>query len=71
MSIDEIRKTIGADSLGYLWIDDLDKIAVGTKHGFCKGCFTGEYPVEVPDEIPKNRFEQKIWSENKCEGIRD
>jgi amidophosphoribosyltransferase len=27
---------------------------------FCDGCFTGRYPVEVPDEVPKNRFENRI-----------
>lgn len=60
MSIDEICRTLGADSLGYLGTDELDKIAPHSKCGFCKGCFTGSYPVEVPDEIPKNRFETKL-----------
>ena len=25
---------------------------------FCTGCFTGKYPIEVPDEIQKDRFEK-------------
>lgn len=60
MSIEEIRESIGADSLGYLSVDNLMKIAVGASCGFCNGCFTGDYPIEVPDTISKNRFERKL-----------
>lgn len=60
MSVDEICRTIGADTLGYLRTEDLGKLAPNSHLGFCSGCFTGEYPIEVPDEIPKNRFEAKI-----------
>ena len=28
-------------------VEALDKIAPNAKCGFCKGCFTGEYPVDV------------------------
>lgn len=45
-TIDQVRKAIGADSLAYLDIEDLPKIApdaCGT--GFCAACFTGNYPV--------------------------
>jgi amidophosphoribosyltransferase len=69
MSIDEICSSIGADSLGYLNIDCLDNLAENTKLGFCKGCFSGCYPMEVPDEIPKDRFEIKLaekrWNQLK------
>ena len=67
MTVDEICKSIGADSLGYFKIEDLEKIAEGTHGGFCKGCFSGSYPVEVPVEIPKNRFEQKLGTNNDVE----
>jgi amidophosphoribosyltransferase len=60
MSVDEICKNIGADTLGYLDTADLEKIAPNSKCSFCKGCFTGTYPIEVPEEIPKDRFEIKI-----------
>lgn len=71
MSIEEICASIGADSLGFLRAEDLDHIAQGAKCGLCKACFTGEYPVDVPDEIPKDRFEQKLRVANKCIGRRD
>ncbi len=60
MSIEEIAKHIGADSLAYLSIDAVKKIADKASSDFCIGCFTGEYPIEVPKEMPKDKFEQKI-----------
>ena len=62
-SVEEIRELIGADSLEYLSLENLDKITEGaTISGFCKGCFTGKYPIEVPEEVkkPKSKFEDKI-----------
>ncbi|MCD7775151.1 MAG: amidophosphoribosyltransferase [Clostridiales bacterium] len=60
-SIDEIAKIIGVDTLGYLSIDSVKKIACGGRtDGFCTACFSGEYPTEIPTETHKNRFEQKI-----------
>jgi len=60
-TIEEIREIIGADTLEYLSLENLDKITKGCNiDGFCKGCFTGKYPIEVPKEIKKDRFEEKI-----------
>lgn len=60
MTIDEICKEVGCDSLGYLSIDAVKSIAKGANCDFCCGCFTGEYPVEVPAEMPKDKFESKL-----------
>lgn len=49
-SVEEIERMIGADSLGYLSLEGLLKTPVGSKCGFCTACFTGEYPMEVPEE---------------------
>ncbi|MBQ7641220.1 MAG: amidophosphoribosyltransferase [Acholeplasmatales bacterium] len=57
---EEIAKVIGADSLAYLSIDGAKKIANKSCCGFCDGCFSGKYPVEVPENEEKNIFEQKI-----------
>ena len=27
---------------------------------FCTGCFDGTYPIAVPKEMPKDKFESKI-----------
>ena len=47
-TIDEIRDVIGCDSLGYLKVERLEKLSGG--QAICKGCFTGEYPLEPPTE---------------------
>lgn len=60
MSIEEIAKEIGADSLGYLSIEGVKRIAENAKCNFCTGCFTGDYPVKVPKDMPKDKFERKI-----------
>ena len=51
------------DSLGFLSVDGVKKIAEGCKCGLCTGCFTGKYPVEPPKSTEKSKFEKKI-SEN-------
>lgn len=42
---DEICSMIGADSLGYLKLEDLDKMTGGLP--VCKACFDGKYPMEI------------------------
>lgn len=60
-SIEEITKLLGADSLGYLSVDHVTKLAETPCHkGFCAACFDSNYPTEVPTKVNKNRFEQKI-----------
>ncbi len=59
-SLDEVAKKIGVDSLGYLDIADLDKLAPNSKCGICDACFTGNYPVAPPRKVDKSKFEQKI-----------
>ena len=44
-STDEMRRMIGADSLGFLSLGGLKKIAPESKCGFCDACFTENYPV--------------------------
>lgn len=46
-TMDEICEIIGADSLGFLSIDALSNIAPNSSCGFCKGCFTGKYPMDT------------------------
>ena len=59
-SADEIAKIIGADSLGYLSVDAIHKIAESADVRFCDGCFTGSYPIPVPENPTKNKYDIKI-----------
>lgn len=47
-TIEQIREVIGADSLGYLQIGRLEQMVDGLS--ICKGCFTGQYPLEPPTD---------------------
>lgn len=47
-TIDEIRKYITADSLGYLTQEGMMKAVGANGNDFCRACFSGDYPVEFP-----------------------
>ena len=53
MSIDEICELIGADSLAFLSIPAMKKVAEDANIEFCDACFTGDYPIYVPVEDNK------------------
>ncbi len=49
-SVEEIRKFIEADSLGYLSREGMYGFLNGQTQGFCDACFSGNYPVHFDDE---------------------
>ena len=53
---EEIRQLIGADSLGYMEIEKLKDMVGDLK--YCDACFTGKYPMKVPEEDISQAFEQ-------------
>ncbi len=54
-SIPEIARLIGADTLGFLPMEDLASLYRGSD--FCSACFGGQYPTAVPHNARKDRFE--------------
>lgn len=60
MQVDEICKSIGADSLGYLSIDGLKQIARESNTGYCDACFSGNYTAPIPAMEYIDKFSQKI-----------
>ena len=53
-SVENIRKVIGADSLGFISIDGLTE-SIGTdKNRFCLACFDQQYPMDVAEQQQKN-----------------
>ncbi len=60
MSIEEIRQSLGADTLGYLSLEGVKKMACDARCDFCTGCFTEQYPAPVPLKPSKSKFEMKI-----------
>jgi amidophosphoribosyltransferase len=47
-SLEEIRKFIGADSLGYLSMDGLLSSVGRERTSYCTSCYTADYPVAFP-----------------------
>jgi amidophosphoribosyltransferase len=62
LSVDEIRRFVGADSLGYLSLDGMVAATGAPKDDFCRACFDGEYPIEVPEGAGKFLLEQPARS---------
>ena len=61
LSIEEIRKLIGADSLAFLSLEGMHTAIepenAGSGNGYCSACFTGNYPMPVHEAPPKLSFE--------------
>lgn len=63
---EDIRKSIGADTLAYISLDGLyralgEKAREGDKRSYCDACFSGDYPVELTDFLA-NKTGKKITS---------
>ena len=66
-TIEEIRKIVGADTLGYLRLEDVTKLgASGTCSGYCTACFDGKYPTAIPAKSC-NKYDAKISENIKTE----
>ena len=66
-SVDEICSYIGADSLAFLSVQGLlacvppcgrgaASTGEGPAHGYCTACFTGVYPVAIPESFGRDKF---------------
>ena len=62
---EEIGQIIGVDSLGYLSVEDVLRLAGDEAGGFCTACFGGGYPTPIPIAGEKDRFENKIHAGKK------
>lgn len=51
-SVEEICKEIDADTLTYMDVDDMHAVyhSFGSR-GQCDACFTGQYPIEIIDQL--------------------
>ncbi|MFZ9858658.1 MAG: amidophosphoribosyltransferase [Roseiflexaceae bacterium] len=56
LDVSQICEHLGLDTLAYLSLDGLQKAT--RAQGFCHGCFTGKYPVEV-SLVDKHAFENR------------
>ena len=49
LSVDEVRKSIGADSLAYISLEELIEATTLPADKLCRACFDGVYPVALPE----------------------
>ncbi len=50
ISVEEIRRSIGADSLAYVELDQLIEATNVPKDNLCRACFDGIYPIALPED---------------------
>jgi amidophosphoribosyltransferase len=55
-SLEEIRKHLGVETLGYLSLDGMLRAMGGDSTEFCHACFSGEYPTAIPDDTRQSRY---------------
>ena len=55
-TVEEIRQMIGATSLGYLSLNGVARAIGIHKDKFCRACFDGKYPIEIPPHVRVSKF---------------
>ncbi|MFI5622259.1 amidophosphoribosyltransferase [Nocardioides sp. NPDC051685] len=68
LSVDEIAASVGADSLGYISLDGMISATRQERSALCTACFTGEYPVELPDESMLGKHLLEVSLQSPTEG---
>jgi amidophosphoribosyltransferase len=66
MSVEEIRDHIGADSLAYLSLQGMNRAireALVGETGHCTACFSGHYPINIPEWLFDENREKLIFEE--------
>ena len=59
-TLEEMTGMLGVDSLGFLSVEGVKKIAEGCTCGLCTGCFTVDSPAPVPAAPGKNKLEHTL-----------
>ena len=65
LSNEEICRQIGANSLGYLSFEGLNRIAGRSNLKVCDACFSGNYPIKISDVSFNDKFGSKLESISK------
>ncbi len=69
-SMDEIRRYLNADSLGYLSSEGMVRATGLPKECFCMACYSGKYPVPYDPQVDKNIMDRRrAGVESLAEGL--
>ncbi|MHB1017012.1 MAG: amidophosphoribosyltransferase [Coriobacteriia bacterium] len=55
-TVEQIAEFIGADSLAFLDLDDLIASTGRDASELCTACFSGDYPIEIPDSLRRGKL---------------
>ena len=55
-TVEEIRRYLDVDSLGYLSLDGMLHAGRGDPGRFCHACWSGQYPTEIPADATTSGF---------------
>ena len=58
-SVEEIRRYLNVDSLGYLSLEGMLNASAGDPERFCHACFSNQYPTALPVDAAKLRFDEE------------
>ena len=60
LEVEEIRRSIGADSLGYVSLEGLIESTQIEDNKLCSACFTGVYPIRIPADMSEGKMRLEI-----------
>ena len=60
LEVEEIRRSIGADSLGYVSLEGLIESTQVAENKLCGACFTGQYPIKIPADMSEGKMRLEI-----------
>jgi amidophosphoribosyltransferase len=73
LSVEEIGQSLGADSLAFISTEGMVEATDQPAERLCTACFTGEYPMELPDPqlLGKHLLEAEIASAGQPPAVRN
>jgi amidophosphoribosyltransferase len=60
LEVEEIRRSIGADSLSYVSMEGLIAATTIDENKLCTACFTGKYPIAVPADMSEGKMRLEV-----------
>ena len=63
LDIEEIRRSIGADSLGYVSLEGLIEATTVAENALCHACFTGVYPTAIPEDMSEGKLRLEVLND--------
>ncbi len=60
LAVEEVRRSIGADSLGYVSLEGLIEATQIAENKLCQACFTGVYPISIPADMSEGKMRLEI-----------